>query len=204
MFYELATLTVALRTWEKGAAAVQQYAMEPEARGRLLGCFHSDIGTLNQLIVLRGFDDERDMAAERKRALLSSNPFNSGEFLTALSMDAYAPLPDLPPVEPGDFGPVYEIRTYGLRIGSLPALMDAWRTALPQRTAMSKLLVAMYALDGPPRFTHIWPYPSLNDRQAIRADAVARGIWPPKLVHPGPTPLMQSTICFPTAASPLR
>ena len=181
-FYELATLTVALRTAEKVAAAVHGYVNDGEARGRLLGCFVSEIGTLNQVIVLRGFADEEGLAAERKRTLMSTNPFNSSDHLTSLSLDSYAPMPELPPVEPGDFGPFYEVRTYDLRIGSLPKLMDAWRTALPHRTELSKLLIAMYALDGPPRFTHIWPYRSLNDRQAIRAEAVRRGIWPPNVV----------------------
>jgi len=65
-------------------------------------------------------------------------------------------------------------------------------------------VIAMHALDGAPRFTHIWPYPSLNDRAAIRADSVARGVWPPKGGPDWLTPDMRSTICLPTAVSPMR
>ena len=62
----------------------------------------------------------------------------------------------------------------------------------------------MVALDGPLRFTNIWAYASLNDRAAIRAQAVSDGIWPPK---GGPAHLstdMFSTIAMPLASSPLK
>jgi hypothetical protein len=62
----------------------------------------------------------------------------------------------------------------------------------------------MVALDGPLRFTNIWPYPSLDARSQARSQAVAQGIWPPK---GGPAHLstdMVSTIALPTAVSPLK
>ena len=39
--------------------------------------------------------------------------------MTRLKLETYAPFPDLPPVEPGAFGPVYEIRSYVLKTGGL-------------------------------------------------------------------------------------
>jgi hypothetical protein len=62
----------------------------------------------------------------------------------------------------------------------------------------------MLALDGPPRFTNIWAYPSLDARSRIRADAVAQGIWPPKGGPAWLTTDMVSTIALPTAVSPLK
>ena len=61
---------------------------------------------------------------------------------------------------------------------------------------------ALDALDGAPRITHIWPYASLDARAAIRADAVAKGVWPPKNA-PEQFFAATSTIGHPTAASPL-
>ena len=58
----------------------------------------TDIGTLGRLFVLRGFADAAELAAERKRALFSANPFGAAEVLTGLEMDSYAPFPFLPPV----------------------------------------------------------------------------------------------------------
>lgn len=202
--YELATLTTTFGAAANVAPAIAAYAAAPDSRGRLLGCWASDLGGLNQIAVLRGFATEADLAAERHRTLMSSNPFNSTEWLTALSLDSYAPFPFLPPVETGSFGPVYEIRSYILRTGGLGPTIEAWRAAVPARVQLSRLVIAMYALDGAPRFTHIWSFPSLNDRAAIRAEAVTRGIWPPKGGPDWLTPDMRSTIYLPTAVSPLR
>ncbi len=68
--------------------------------------------------MLRGFAAPEDMTAERRRALLSANPFNAGQVITALEMDSYAPFPFLPPIRTGDRGGVYEVRTYRLKPGA--------------------------------------------------------------------------------------
>ena len=73
---------------------------------------------------------------------------------------------------------------------------------IPARVKLSPLVIAMYALDGPPRFTHIWPFVSLDARAAIRADSVKQGIWPPKGGPAWLTGEMQSTIALPTAIPP--
>jgi hypothetical protein len=62
-------------------------------------------------------------------------------------------------------------------------------------------LINVYALDGVPRITHIWPYVSLGARAAIPADSVAQGVRPPKNA-PEQLFASTSTIGHPTAASP--
>jgi hypothetical protein len=198
--YELATLSIGLGTAVKAAEAIAAYA--GAGAGTLLGCWASDIGALNSVAVLRGFADDAELARERDRTLRSSNPFGCADYLTRLSLDSYAPFPDLPPVETGAFGPVYEIRTYILKPGGLTPTFEGWAEKLPGRTALSKMLVAMYALDGTPRITHIWPYASVNDRARLRAESVQKGTWPPKSAV-WLTPEMHSTIYLPTAVSPL-
>jgi hypothetical protein len=199
--YELALLSTTVGAAPKAAPAIEAYAKE--GKGRLLAVWASEIGLLNQILVLRGFADDAEMQAERARALASSSPFGCAEWLTGLSMDGYAPFPDIPPMRTGELGPFYEVRSYILKTGGLAPTLAAWKEYLPARLSLSPLVVAMHALDGPPRFTHVWAYRTLNDRQAIRADAVARGLWPPR---GGPDWLaeMRSTICLPTAVSPLR
>jgi hypothetical protein len=202
MLYEFATLAFHPLDTKKATAGAEAYVTGPEAKGQLLGCWTTDIGALGRMFVLRAFTDATELAAERKRALLSANPFGAAEVLTGLEMDSYAPFPYLPPVKPGKFGRVYEFRTYRLKPGGLQPTMSAWEAALPERTKLSPLLINMYALDGAPRITHIWPYASLDARAAIRADAVAKGVWPPKNA---PQQFFQATsmIGIPTAASPL-
>lgn len=201
--YELAHLTIHVGSAPKAAAAIAAYTSDPAARGRLLGCWLSELGALNQIAVLRGFADDAELAAERRRALASTDPFGCAEFATALSMDSYAPFPGMPEIETGAFGPIYEIRTYVMKLGGLPPTLDAWAEALPARRELSPLVIAMHTLDGPPRMTHIWPYPSLDARAAIRAESVKRGVWPPKN---GPAWLssMQTSIYLPLEGSPLK
>jgi hypothetical protein len=102
------------------------------------------------------------------------------------------------------FGPYYEIREYGIKLSGVQATLDAWETAVTERTKISPLTVAMLALDGQgPRFMNIWPYPSLDARNAARTEAVDKGIWPPK---GGPANLttLCSGIWLPASFSPLQ
>jgi hypothetical protein len=203
MLYELATISARLESAGKVIAGIDAYVKDPQAKGSFLGCWASELGDLNQIFVLRGFDDAVALDAEQRRGLMSSNPFNCGEFMTALSTERYAPFPFLPPVTTGRFGSVYEIRTYMLKVGGVAPTIAAWEAAIPERTKLSPLVIAMYALEGRPRFTHIWPFESLNDRGAIRAASVEKGIWPPKGGPEWLTGEMRSTIALPTPISPL-
>src|SRR4051794_605310 len=100
--YELATMKVGFGVTPKAAEAIAAYAAESGAGGKLLGCWFSDIGDLNNIAVLRGFSDDAELLRERDRTLRSSNPFGCGA-LTSLKLESYAPFPGLPPVEPGAF-----------------------------------------------------------------------------------------------------
>ncbi|MFS8608736.1 MAG: NIPSNAP family protein [Gammaproteobacteria bacterium] len=62
----------------------------------------------------------------------------------------------------------------------------------------------MYSLDGPTRFTQIWPYESANARAEIRAKTVADGVWPPKGGPDWLTANMTSTLAVPLPFSPLQ
>ena len=203
MIYEIATLTVKLGTAPKAIAGIGDYVKAPAAKGTLLGCWAAEIGDLNQLMVLRGFADHSELLNERERILQTTEPFGAGDAIAAMDFDSYAPFPFLPPVKPGKYGAVYEIRTYKLKHGGVPNTIAAWETAIPERIKLSPLVIAMYALDGPPRFTHIWPFVSLDARAAVRADSVAKGVWPPKGGPAWLTGEMRSTIALPTAISPL-
>jgi hypothetical protein len=203
MIYEIATLTIKLGTAPKAIAGIGDYVKAPAAKGTLLGCWATEIGDLNQLMVLRGFADSAELLKERERILQTTEPFGAGDAIAAMDFDSYAPFPFLPPVQPGKYGAVYEIRTYKLKHGGVPNTIAAWEAAITERIKLSPLVIAMYALDGPPRFTHIWPFVSLDARAAVRADSVAKGIWPPKGGPAWLTGEMRSTIALPTAISPL-
>ena len=208
MYYELATLTLPFGTAGQSANHVQAFASAPDAQGELLGCWFTDIGVLNQMIVLRGFGTLAALAAERERTQKSASPFGCGDIYQALEQHSYQGFPWMKPVRPsaesGISGPVYEIRTYGIKTGGVQPTIDLWEQYVPARHDLSPCVVAMVALDGPLRFTNIWAYPTLDARSKTRADAVAQGIWPPKGGPAHLTTNMVSTIAMPTAVSPLK
>ncbi|SNQ51678.1 NIPSNAP family containing protein [Frankia canadensis] len=200
--YELAVLSYRLPDAAAAKAGVEPWVGAPDARGRLLGCWEAEHGTLGRLYLLRGFVDDADLAAERARAAASTDPFGAGGHLTDLRMNSFAAFPFMPPVVTGSFGSIYEIRDYHLRPGGLPATIAAWRERLPGRQRVDPIAVVMYALDGPARIVHIWPFESLDQRVAVRRDLYERGLWPP----PGALEQIldaESTMAWPAPFSPL-
>lgn len=208
MHYELATLTLPFGTAAQAAAAIEAYTTHPDAKGRYLASWFTDIGALNQMLVLRSFDSHSDLLQERLRTQSHSDPFGCGSFMQSLEQSSYRGFPWMGPVRPssesGIVGPVYEIRTYAIKTGGVQPTIDLWEQAMPARHALSPCVIAMVALDGPLRFTNIWAYPSLDARSKARSDAVAQGIWPPKGGPAWLTTSMTSTIALPTSTSLLK
>ncbi|WP_102227123.1 NIPSNAP family protein [Acidimangrovimonas sediminis] len=203
MLYDITTLSIRLGTAAEVNKGVEAFTASDAAKGRLLGCWHTEIGALNRCLILRGYEDFAALEAERGRILDTVDPFGCGDAITEMSFDSYKPFPFLPEVTPGSYGTTYEIRTYRLKHGGVPKTIEAWKAAMPERSKLSPLSIAMYALDGAPRFTHIWPYQGLDHRAKVRGDSVAQGVWPPKGGPAWLTGEMASQIGLPTAFSPL-
>ena len=202
--YQLINITIKMGTAGAVATGIQQYFADEQAKAKLLGVWFSDIGQLNQIVVLTSFTSQADLDEEKTRLGAQENIFANAENIIKYSVENFAGFDFLPEVEMGEFGPVYEIRTYELKHGGVPHVLNAWENAVPERTKYSRLTIAMYALDGTPRIVSIWPYKSLNERSEIRAQSVADGIWPPKGGPQWLTHEMQSMIALPTAISPLK
>jgi len=199
--YDLTTLTIGVTAHGATQAALAQSL--PGAGGRLLGCWTSDVGLLNRVMVLREFEGWESLQAARETLQASAEPLGCAA-LEALDVATYALFPFLPAVTPATHGRCYELRTYGLKHGRMPATIRAWQDAMPARGALSLLIGAFYALDGDlSRFLNIWAYPSADERARVRAEAVGQKVWPPV---GGPTSLthMTSTLAIPAAFSPLQ
>lgn len=203
MFYELTTLSSHILKLARVITNAEAYLAHSETTGRWLGAWTSENGRLGSVRILRGFAGKEELAQERLRTLHHADPFGAADSECTMEMESYAGFPFLSPVEPGSFGKYYEFRTYWLRPGGLMPTIKAWEAAMPERSKRSSLTVNMYALDGVPRITHIWPWESLDERIAVRAKSFADGIWPPK---GGPEQFYEatSTIWMPTVKSPLR
>lgn len=201
-YYELATLDTVMGGAGEASGGIEAWAAT--GKGRLLGAFATDIGTLNRIFILRGFDSLTELMAERERALFSDNPFGCAEHVLKLSMESYKAMDFMAPLQAGIYGPVYEFRTYQTKLIGIAPTVEKWRDAVPAREAYSKLACAMYGLDGTPRITHIWPYESLAARSAARMQSVADGKWPPKGGPDWLKPEMTSEIALPLPFSPMQ
>jgi hypothetical protein len=170
----------------------------------LLACWYSDVGALNQVLILRKVRDPATSIADRQAVLGTRNPFGIGEFITGMAMDTYVSFDFATPMTPGLFGPYYEVRTYLLQPDGLLPTIELWRKALPARSKVSPALAAMTSVTGVvARFMHIWPYKSLDERAHLRSQVVADGIWPPP-GGPGYLVSQQADIYLPASFSPMR
>ena len=170
----------------------------------LLACWYSDIGAVNQIMLMHKGGDAGAVLGNRLAALASQNPFGIGEFITAMALDTYVPFDFMPVLQPGTFGPCYEVRNYVLKPGGLAPTIELWRKAVPGRLKVSPILAAMTAVTGAAtRFLHIWPYRSFDERARLRDKAIADGVWPPP-GGPGHLLSQQVDIYLPAAFSPMK
>ena len=204
MPYDVTIITVKPNTHMKALPSVEQWLKDNRRKGEFIGCLTSEIGDLNKILLLHHYDDEVDLAADRVIVAKSANPFGCLELICGMSSDTFVQFPFLPAIEPGQYGPIFEVRTYLLKPTGLPPTIAAWAKAAPARQKLSPILAAMYSVTGEiTRFMHIWPYPDLITRANTRKTAIETGVWPPP---GGPDHLltMHTDIFLPAAFSPIR
>lgn len=203
--FELISFTLRVRTPAQALPRLRE-ALEMAGEGVcLMGCWVSEIGPQNHIAVLRGFRDADSRQQERERCLLHADAFGIGEFLLEQQIEDYRLFPFLEPLAPGEHGPFYELREYDLVPSGLAPTLEGWRKAVGPRTGSeySPVYAAFYATSGRlPRYLHIWPYSSLEERLDVRRRAVADGVWPPENSAPQ-LATMHSTVYLPAPFSPL-
>ena len=188
-------------------AVEQRFEQSLPARTRLspLGAFwHTEVGTLNQIILLWPYADfgERErIQAEAEK--LPNWPPDYNEFCVNEEIGILKPAPFSPPLEPRKLGKIYEIRSYIFRAGSIPTVIERWAPMMETRMKLSPLAGCYYSDVGPlHRWVHIWPYADAAERQRIRADAMAKRIWPPDTTEF--MIKMENSLAVPAPFSPLQ
>jgi hypothetical protein len=205
MIYEFRTYTLKPRSL---AEVEKRYAEAYEYRKKyspLTAFWHTEVGPLNEIIHVWGYQDLAERARIRAEAAKDANwPPKIREFVVDQDVEVLTPFAFLPDVTPGTLGPIFEIRRYSLTPGALPSVMKRWEGALPARTKLSPLVVAGGVEFGAAnRFIHIWAYKSMDQRLEVREQARKAGIWPPP--GGGDELLAQSNkIVMPSAFSPLQ
>ncbi len=205
MIYEIRTYGIAvgsLAEVEKRFGEGYEYRKK---YSELAAFWHTEIGPLNEIIHVWPYPDLGARARVRAELAKEPNwPPKIAEFIRTVHSEILVPFPFSPELRPGKLGPIYEMRIYTLKPGTLPDMMKAWEAKLPERLKLSPLAVAGNVdLGEANRFIHIWAYTSLDQRAAVRAQAVQSGVWPP---GGGAQRVLtqQNKILLPAAFSPMQ
>ena len=177
-----------------------------EKYSKLAAFWHSEVGALNEITHVWPYDSFEQRAEIRAAAVKSGVwPPPTSEFIVAMQSEIFIPAPFSPALTPRDVGPLFEIRSYTLAPGALPGMMERWAGKIDERVKLSPLVGAWYSEFGAlNKWVHIWAYKDANERQRIRAEAVARGIWPPGGAASGLVLKQENKLVMPASFSPLR
>jgi NIPSNAP len=198
---------------------IRSYALKvgavPQALGRfterlpgrtkvspIAGFFQSEIGMLNQIHMMWPYADLAER--ERLRAVKVENyPPPMSDIGVELDVRIWNAAPFSPKIEPRQYGGLYEIRTYTYAAGSIPHVIEGWSGRIAERQKYSPLVFAGFSEFGIQNlWIHIWAYKDFADRQRVREEVHAKGVWPPKSA-PEAVPLrQQNVLVVPTALSP--
>ena len=206
-------MIVEMRTYQLKPGTVPQFEERfgaalhiREKFSPLGGFFHTEVGDLNKVIHIWPYESFEARAKARADATKAEGwPPATREFVTNQQTEVFVPAPFSPRLEPRELGGIYEIRMYEYAAGTIPAVMEAWGARIAERVKLSPLVAAWYSEIGPlNKWVHIWAYKDANHRAATRAEAVAKGIWPPPGTPPGALLKMQNMLVVPAAFSPLK
>jgi hypothetical protein len=174
----------------------------------LAAFWYTEIGPLNQIIHVWPYKDLEERKRIRAAAVASGKwPPVTAEFILNMQSDIYIPWDNSPLLEPGDVGPYFEMRTYTVAPGDQGKIQKAWAGVLPARQKLSPVIATWFSeLGALNKFVHIWPYKSLEQRTAVRAQAIASGTWPPSPSPEAPynTVAQENKILLAAPFSPVR
>ena len=178
----------------------------------LFAFWHTEIGPLNQIIHVWPYKDLEERARIRAAAVNDKVwPPQTAEFLVSQKSEIFVPASFCPQVKPGKLGPYYEMRTYTYSAGALPNVLENWERALPERSKLGAPCFVGYSeLGALNKWLHIWPYSSIDQRNATRDKARDAGIWPPAAVAAKlgaksiPYVAQENKIVMPASFSPLQ
>jgi len=177
-----------------------------EKLSKLTALWHTEVGPLNEITHIWTYDSFEQRTAIRAEAVKTGVwPPPIRDFVLSMQSEIFIPAPFSPALEPRTVGPLFEIRSYTLAPGALPGMMERWAGKIDERVKLSPLVGAWYSeFGGLNKWVHIWAYKDANERQRIRSEAVARGVWPPGGAASGLVLKQENKLVMPASCSPLR
>ena len=212
MIYELRTYTLkqgALADVVRAASTVSR-DIRGDNFGKLEGYWQTEIGPLNQVMHLWSYQDLNQRA--RLRAELGNNPRWRAEYIPLIGPNLVRQEIRLlnavrAPTAPERTPNIYEFRNYRAKPGgAAQQWLQLFTKALEVRETYSKI-VGLWATEAPHvnEVCHIWAYPDLNARAAVRAAVGKDPAWQEFLKSAtGLLDEMHSTVMLPAPHSPLK
>ena len=173
---------------------------------RLAGFWHTEVGTLNQIIHIWPYKDMAERDHIRAEAVKTGVwPPKISEHILEMESKILHPAPFSPAFEPAEHGSLYEFRTYTYNPGAIPKVIGAWTPMIGARAAISPLVFAGFTDIGAlNQWVHVWAYKNMADRETRRGQAMKPGIWPPPRAEGVTLHKQESTFAVPASWSPLR
>ncbi len=205
-------MIVEMRTYQLKSGAVPKFLERfsealptREKHSKLAAFWYTEVGALNQVIHVWPYESFEARVAARAAAMKEPGwPPATRELTIEQKSEIYLPAPFSPKLEPRALGGIYEIRSYTLAPGAVPGMIDRWAEKIEERQKLSPLVAAWYSeVGGLNKWVHIWAYKDAAERQKIRGEAVARGIWPPGSPE-GTLLKMENMLVVPAPFSPLK
>src|SRR6266705_6667758 len=100
--------------------------------------FHTEVGPLNRIIHCWPYEDLAHRAKVRAEKIPGWPP-KIQEFIEEMESKIIIAAPFSPKLEPRKLGNLYEIRTYTLKPGGIPGIIDRWSTQIAERIKLSPL-----------------------------------------------------------------
>ena len=104
MPYDVTIITVKPNTHIKALPGVEQWLKTNPRKGEFIACLASEIGDLNQILLLHHYTSEADLAADRDSVAKDPNPYGCVELTDGRSTDTFVQFPFLPAIKPGRHG----------------------------------------------------------------------------------------------------
>jgi hypothetical protein len=204
MIYEFRTYTLHPRTLPDFLKKFGDALPGREKYSKLAAFWFTEIGPLNQVIHVWGYDDLNARNEARAAAVAAGSwPPPTGDLIVDMKSEIMMPAAFSPELAPAEIGPYFEMRSYIIKPGSAPGMAKRWQECLPGRLELSPLVGAYTSeIGGLNQWVHIWAYNSLDQRMEVRSKAKAEGIWPPS----GDSPVIhqESKIMLAAPFSPIR
>ena len=166
----------------------------------------TEVGPLNEVIHIWPYESYAERDRIRAEAVKSGHwPPKGAEFIVDQKSEIFTPFPFVGEFGTGNLGPLFEWREYTVTTGMMPAVMKGWEESIDERRKASTLVIAMQTDTGVlSKYVHIWAYRDFAHHAEVRADMLAKGIWPPKGSPKGGLRYQENKLCLAAPFSPLQ